>query len=153
MVGVVFDFFRTFRRWQGWGPIVTFGGDILFSLVALLILYRLFFRANALAFRFYNVWGSLLGLILYLRVLSRYLTRGYLMVYQMIANLLKLFVRGIMIPFRGLVLLMRPPYAILRWFSLLSYRIGEHIIYRPLLGLPMAIKEWWRQMWPPRTNG
>lgn len=153
MVGIVFDFFRTFRRWRGWGPVVTFGGDILFSFIAMLILYRLFARANALAFRFYNIWGSLLGLILYLRFFSRYLVRSYFALYQLITNLVKLLFRGIMIPIRGLVLLMRPPYAILRWFSLLFYRIGEHIVYRPILNLKINAKEWWRQRWPPRTNG
>ncbi|WP_407314627.1 spore cortex biosynthesis protein YabQ [Desulfosporosinus sp. SB140] len=153
MVGIVFDFFRTFRRWQGWGPVITFGGDILFSLIAMVILYRLFARANALAFRFYNIWGSLLGLILYLRFFSRYLIRGYFELYQLIENLLKLLYRGVLIPIQGLVLLMRPPYAILRWFSLLFYRIGEHTIYRPIERLKTNVKEWLKQRWPPRPNG
>ncbi|WP_282433354.1 spore cortex biosynthesis protein YabQ [Desulfosporosinus sp. FKA] len=153
MVGVVFDFFRTFRRWQKWGPVVTFVGDILFSLIALVILYRLFFKANALSFRFYNVWGSLLGLVLYLRIFSSSLKKGYFKLFQLAAALLKLFAGGVMIPVRGFVLLMRPPYAILCWFSLLCFRIGEHIIYRPLVNLEITIKEWWRQLWPPRTNG
>jgi hypothetical protein len=149
----VFDFFRTFRRWRGWGPVITFGGDIFFSLIAMFILYRLFARANALAFRFYNIWGSLLGLILYLRFFSKYLIRCYFTLYQLITDLAKLIARGIMVPARGIVLLMRPPYAILRWFSLLFYRIGEHIVYKPILSLKLKIRKWWKQLWPPGTNG
>lgn len=136
-VGLVFDFYRAFRRWQGWGQVLTFIGDLLFSLVALFILFRFFERANALAFRFYIIWGSLLGLVLYLRLLSHFFVRFYFALFRVINYLVGLIYRGIKIPIRGLVLIMRPPYAILKWFSLLLYRLGELF----LLELIMQIKK------------
>lgn len=152
-VGLVFDFYRSFRRWQGWGQVLTFIGDLLFSLVALYILFLFFERANALAFRFYIVWGSLLGLILYLRVLSRFSVRFYFKLYRVTNYLIGLILSGIKIPIRGLVLFMRPPYMILKWFSMLLYRIIELFLHELIMYLKKRLKGWWNSLKPPRTNG
>jgi len=151
-VGLVFDFYRSFRRWQRWRRVSTFIGDVLFSLVALFILFRFFERANALSFRFYIIWGSLLGLILYLRLVSRFVVRFFFGIYQFIAYLAELIGRGIRIPIRGLVLIMRPPYAMLHWFGLLLYRMGEHILLESLMYLRSEWKVWCRRLFPPRKN-
>ncbi|WP_075366578.1 spore cortex biosynthesis protein YabQ [Desulfosporosinus metallidurans] len=153
IVGVVFDFYRSFRRWQGWGWVLTFVGDVLFSLVALFILFRFFERANALAFRFYVIWGSLLGLILYLRLLSRFSVRFFFGFYRVMTYLAELIHRGIKVPIRGLVLIMRPPYAMLHWISLLLFRIGEYILLEPILRSIKRLKMWWNTLLPPRTKG
>jgi spore cortex biosynthesis protein YabQ len=152
-VGLVFDFYRSFRRWQGWGQVLTFIGDVLFSLVALFILFRFFEMANALAFRFYIIWGSLLGLILYLRLLSRFFVRFYFGLYRVLNFLAGLIHRGIKIPIRGFVLIMRPPYAILKWFSMLLYRIGELFLLELIMHIKKRLKGWWTSLMPPRTNG
>ena len=151
-VGLVFDFYRSFRRWQGWGPVLTFIGDILFSLVALFILFRFFEKANALAFRFYIIWGSLLGLVLYLRLLSRFSVRFYFGLYRVINYLAGLIHRGLKIPIRGLVHIMRPPYGILKWFSMLLYRIGEFLVLDLMMHLKKRLKGWWNNLIPPRIN-
>ena len=152
-VGLVFDFYRSFRRWQGWGQVLTFIGDILFSLVALYILFRFFERANALAFRFYIIWGSLLGLVLYLRLLSRFSVRFYFALYRIINYFAELIHRGIKIPIKGLVLIMRPPYALLKWFSILLYRIGGFLLLELIMPINKRLKGWWNRLMPPRTNG
>jgi len=151
-VGLVFDFYRSFRRWQGWGQALTFIGDVLFSIIALYILFRFFERANALALRFYIIWGSLLGLVLYLRLLSRFVVRFYFGLYRVIKYLTKLIHRGINIPIRGLVLMMKPPYAILKWFSMLVYRIGELLLVEPITNIQQTLKGWWNRLVPPRNN-
>ncbi len=152
-VGLVFDFYRSFRSWQGWGRVLTFLGDVLFSLVALVILFRFFERANALTFRFYIIWGSLLGLVLYLRLLSRFFVRFYFGLYRALNYLAGLIHRGIRIPIRGLILIMKPPYAILKWFSLLLYRIAQVFLFEPIVRLIRTVKRWWNSLIPPRTNG
>jgi len=152
-VGFVFDFYRSFRRWQGWGQVLTFIGDVLFSLVALLILFRFFEKANALAFRFYIIWGSLLGLVLYLRLLSRFSIRFYFGLYRVISYLARLIHSGIKIPIRGLVLIMRLPYALLEWFSMLLYRIGELFLHELIMHTKRRLKGWWNSLMPPRTKG
>lgn len=151
-VGLVFDFYRSFRRWQGWGQVLTFIGDVFFSLAALLILFSFFERANALAFRFYIIWGSLLGLVLYLRLLSRFFLRFYFGFYRVISHLAGLIHRGIKIPIRGLILIMRPPYAILKWFSMLLYRIGELFLLELIMPIKKSLKGWCKSLIPHRTN-
>lgn len=153
VVGFAFDFYRSFRHWCGWGRGVTFFGDVLFSFVALAILFRFFLRANALDLRLYIAWGSLLGLVLYLRLLSRFTVRFFLKFYDFVIRLLELIHRGINIPIRGLVLLMRPPYAFLRWFSLLVYRMAEVLLLGPLVRIKQSINTFWNRLFPPRTNG
>ena len=150
---MVFDFYRSFRRWQDWGRIMTFIGDVLFSLTAMYILFCFFERANALDFRFYIVWGSLLGLGLYLRILSPLTLRCFFGLYRFVSFVAGLIHRGIKIPIRGLVLFMRPPYAMLYWFGLLLYRIGEVIFLERIILIKRRLREWWKRFLPPRTNG
>ncbi|SPF54188.1 Spore cortex YabQ family protein [Candidatus Desulfosporosinus infrequens] len=152
-MGLVFDFYRTFRHWQGLGRALTFVGDVLFSLVALLILFRFFERANALAFRFYIIWGSLLGLVLYLRLISSFSVRCFFGFYRVMKYLADLLCMWVKIPIGGLVLIMRPPYAILLWFSMLIYRIGELILVEPISRIKKSVKEWWNRLLPPKING
>lgn len=152
-MGMVFDFYRTFRRWQGWGRAVTFIGDLVFSLVALTMLFWFFERANALAFRFYVMWGSLLGLVVYLKLLSRFLVRFYFRIFRTITYLATLIHKGIKIPIRGLVLIMRPPYIMLRWLSLLLYRIGEVTLFETIMSMKRRVKVWWNELLPPKRNG
>ena len=151
-MGFVFDFYRSFRRWRGWGRVLTIIGDIIFSLVSLFILFHFFERANALAFRFYVIWGSLLGLLIYLRLLSHLSLRIFFGIYRVMTYIAKLIHRGIRFPIRGLILIMRPPYAILHWFSLLLYRIGEFIFVEPTIRIKRKAKVWWNRL-PPKTNG
>lgn len=131
---------------------MTFVGDIVFSFVALTILFWFFEKANALAFRSYIMWGSLLGLVLYLRLLSRFSVRGFFGIYGVLTYLARLTLKGIKIPISALFMLMRPPYALLRWFSLLVYRITEVILFEPIVGVKKRMKAWLNHLLPPKTN-
>lgn len=132
---------------------MTFLGDIVFSFVALAILFWFFEKANALAFRSYIMWGSLLGLVLYLRLLSRFSVRGFFGIYGILTYFARLIQKGIKIPISALFMLMRPPYALLRWFSLLVYRITEVILFEPIVGVKKRMKAWLNHLLPPKTNG
>lgn len=116
------------------------------------ILFRFFERANALDFRFYIIWGSLLGLMLYLRLLSRFSVRCYFGFFRVMNYVFGLIRRGVKIPIRGVVLIMRLPYAILRWFSMLVYRIGEFFLLQPMMHIPKIFKRWWNRLMPQKIN-
>lgn len=152
-VGLVFDFYRSFRRWRKWGQILTFIGDVIFSLFAMVILFYYFQKANALDFRFYIIWGSLLGLGLYLRILSRYSLRFFFGCYRLISFLAQLIYRAIKIPIRVLTFIMRFPYAVLQWLSVLLYRIVEVILVERVKRVRKRVSEWWDRLLPPRING
>lgn len=152
-VGLLFDFYRSFRRWQDWGQVLTFSGDLFFSLIAMAILFYFFEKANALDFRVYIIWGSLLGLGLYLRLLSRFTLGLLFKFYRFISLLINFIHRGIQIPIKGLIIVMRPLYAVLQWLSLLLYRIGEVIFHKRAALIKKKLREWWKGLLPPRTNG
>ncbi len=149
---MVFDFYRSLRRFQGWGQALTLLGDILFSFAALVILFCMFEKANSLAFRFYVIWVSLLGLILYLRLLSRFSLRIYFRFYKIISFLAGLICRGIKIPIKVLALIMGPPYAILRWFSMLLYRMSEFLWLELSRNFKKKVIGWWNSLIPPRIK-
>lgn len=152
-MGLVFDFYRSFRSWQNWGRILTFIGDVVFSLAVIVILFNFFERANALDFRFYVIWGSLLGLGLYLKILSRFTVRFFFGFYRVIALIARFINISIKIPIRGLIFIMRPPYALLQWLSLILYRIGEVILFERIMRIKERLKEWWKGLLPPGING
>lgn len=152
-VGLIFDFYRSLRKWMRWGKFATFTGDILFSVVALVLLFRFFLRANALDLRFYILWGSVLGLFLYTRVLSRVSLWLFFKLYRLIENLVWLILEGFKIPVKGVIFLMRPPYAVLRWFSLLVFRIVETFLAEPMRRTRKRVLRLWDRIFPPRTNG
>lgn len=151
-MGILFDFYRSLRRYLRWGRVSTWVGDLFFSLIALIILFRFFQRANALDFRIYLLWGSVLGLFLYLRIFGRSLIKLYLQFFRFISYLLWLIRQGLKIPVRGIQILMRPPYALLRWFSFLIYRIMEAALVQPIRQVRIWLNDFGNRLFPPRTK-
>lgn len=152
-VGLVFDFYRSLRKWLDWGRFLTIVGDVLFSIVALFLLYKFFLRANHLDFRFYIVWGSVLGLFLYTRILSKITLWLLFKCYRFLEMSIGLILKVLKIPVKVLILLMGPPYAILRWFSLLVFRIAEALLGEPAIKTRKRVINLWDRFFPPRTNG
>ncbi|WP_034379277.1 MULTISPECIES: spore cortex biosynthesis protein YabQ [unclassified Dehalobacter] len=137
LVGICFDFYRMLRWHLGLTKIQTFLGDLLFSIAALGIIFCLAQKANYLEFRFYLFLGSLLGLLLYIVIFSRYVKKIFDVLFrliryvsQFIRKLIQAFLRGVYIGIAGM---MRIPYGILRWLGMLLYRIGEAISRNTLI--------------------
>jgi spore cortex biosynthesis protein YabQ len=121
----------------GLTKIQTFLGDLLFSVAALGIIFCLAQKANYLEFRFYLFLGSLLGLLLYIAIFSRYVKKTFDVLFRLIhhvchfiRNIFQAFFRGVYI---GIAVMMRIPYGILRWLGMLLYRIGEAISRNALI--------------------
>ena len=152
-MGFVFDWYRTFRRWRGWGPVLTFAGDIGFSLLALVILATFLQRANFLAFRLYAFAGVVVGLLLYLRILSHGVTRLALRSYGLLERVNRFFVLGAKGCMRALGWLMRPFYGVLSWLSMLFYRFGQAVILASAKSGRRRAGAWWERHFPPRKSG
>ncbi|AGA67644.1 Spore cortex protein YabQ (Spore_YabQ) [Desulfitobacterium dichloroeliminans LMG P-21439] len=152
-VGLVFDFYRSLRKRLGWGKFLTVVGDLIFSAVALYLLFRFFLKANHLDFRFYIVWGSALGLFLYSRILSPVVVWLLFKCYWLIERFMGLILSLLSIPIKIVRALMGPPYAILRWFSLLLFRINEALWGESLVKIRKKAINFWNRLFPPRTNG
>ena len=127
-------------------------GDVFFSLGALVLLIYFFDKANELAFRFYMLWGSVLGLLIYLRLLSLAVMRILFKFYKLVHFVLKGIEYLLNLPYRGLILVMRPPYAILRWAGLLFYRLSEVLLSSSFCRARDGIMKGWKRLFPPRGN-
>ncbi|MDR3288489.1 MAG: spore cortex biosynthesis protein YabQ [Peptococcaceae bacterium] len=152
-VGLTFDAYRAVRRWWGWGPILTFLADIIFSVCALGWLLYFFNKANALSFRFYMLWGSLLGLSLYLWIVSSWVMRGLFFGFRGLSYLRRLLIKLLKIPFWGLRVVMEPPYQLLRWFSLWIFRLSEALILWPVKKMAGKVVLGLKGLFFPGTNG
>ena|GEM_PF-1189461 len=135
--GLLFDFYRMLRRQgrrnrAGFSRWLTFFSDLVFSVLVLGILIFFFREANFLEFRLYLFIVSLMGLVLYLALLSsgvkRFLARFFSLTRHVggtVTGWRKSFFRGI----GGLCrVLLAIPYEILRWFGMLVYRFGEAVL-------------------------
>jgi spore cortex biosynthesis protein YabQ len=147
-VGFLFDIYRSFRSWNKPGFLMTFIGDIFFSLGALILLLYFLIKANDLAFRFYILWGSLLGLFIYLRLLSPIILKILYKLHKLLRLLAKGLFNILRIPWRGLILAMYPFYAVLSWAGLLLYRMGEALIIPLLLQLNKKIIKILKRVFP-----
>lgn len=128
-MGFCFDFYRILRWQMRFNTILTFIGDLIFSLTALGLIYFFAQKANYLELRFYLFLGSLLGLLLYFAILSRIvikilksLVNIFCMIKKAITVAISFLLKSIYTFVAGI---MSIPYHILRWFALLTYRIGE----------------------------
>lgn len=153
IVGFVFDFYRSLRKWLDWGRVMTIVGDLIFSGITLILCFELFLRANELEFRFYILWGSLLGLLGYMRLLSPIIIKLFRQLFYFI-NVTWRFLLSIMyIPVKIIILVMKPFYRVLQWFSLLVFRMAESVLDNPLRKAREKTMEIWEHFFPPRTNG
>ncbi len=129
VVGLFFDFYRILRWRLGFNRILTFIGDIGFSLIALAIIFFFAQTANFLEFRFYLFIGSLLGLFVYLKLISPLSKKLFNLIFNIIAGVKNAIIYTITFIIktivRVIILLMSVPYGILQWFSVLLFRMGE----------------------------
>ncbi len=114
---------------MGFNKVLTFMGDLFFSIIALLVIYYFAQMANYLELRFYMFLGSLLGLLFYLRFQSNsskrlfdFILRTVLYFKTILVILIMNTVKAII---RILTLFMSIPYGLLNWFALLLFRFGQ----------------------------
>jgi len=145
VIGVFFDLYRIVRWQLGLNRFLTFIGDILFSCGAALIIFYFAQKANYLEFRFYLFLGPLLGLLLYLRILSLpvkklfiYFLKGLAALKNLLKRIVTLFYTAIA---RLLTMFMSVPYGLLRWFALLLFRFLEALWQELKTGLKLKLSK------------
>lgn len=128
-IGFCFDFYRIMRHQLRLNKVLTFMGDLLFSFLALFLIFYFAQRANFLELRFYVFGGSLLGLIIYLRFFSTGTKHLFAILLNLISKIKNSILGLLRMIYKGvafiLTSLMRIPYGILRWFALLLFRITQ----------------------------
>lgn len=100
IIGLLFDFFRILRKSFKTADILTYCQDILFwILTGLLTLYFIFVFNNG-EIRIYIFLGILIGIILYMLLLSKYIILINVYILNKIKMCIKLILKIIVIPFK-----------------------------------------------------
>ncbi len=100
IIGLLFDFFRILRKAFKTADILTYCQDILFwILTGLVTLYSIFVFNNG-EIRIYIFLGILIGIILYMLLLSKYIILINVYILNKIKMCIKLILKIIVIPFK-----------------------------------------------------
>lgn len=107
-IGILFDFFRILRRTIKTSNIITYIEDVLFWILAgLLILYNIWFFNNG-EIRIYMFLGIILGVLIYMSTLSTILIKIFSSILQTIINIAKIPIKAIFAFFSKIITVIVP---------------------------------------------
>ena len=100
IIGLLFDFFRILRKTFKTSDIITYIQDILFwILTGLVVLYSIFIFNNG-EMRIYIFLGILIGIVLYILLLSKYIIKINVFIINKIKWFVSIILKIIFMPFK-----------------------------------------------------
>ena len=96
--GLVFDFFRISRRVLPASPTAAMAEDLLYWLLACAVFFALVLNINSGEMRLYQFGGALIGALIYLLTVSRFVINTSVRIIYIIASVVAVVVRFAMIP-------------------------------------------------------
>lgn len=109
IIAFVYDIFRIFRKAVKTGSLVTFVQDLLFWLIACIIMFLSIFQSNDGELRGFLFLGAFLGAVLYALLLSRAVMGSSLFIINIMVKVVKFLAFVLLYPFRFLLRLMAKP--------------------------------------------
>ena len=98
LLGILFDFFRVFRRTFNTIDFITYLEDILYWILAgIIVLYNIWFFNNG-EIRFFMIIGIIMGAIIYSLLFSSILIKIETMLLTKLKNIIMFFYKIIIIP-------------------------------------------------------
>lgn len=103
LLGILFDFFRVFRRTFNTIDIITYLEDILYWILAgIIVLYNIWFFNNG-EIRFFMIIGIIMGAIIYSLLFSSILIKIETMLLTKLKNIIMFFYKIIIIPIEKII--------------------------------------------------
>ena len=103
ILGVLFDFFRVLRKTFKTGDFVTYIEDILYWILAgIIVLYNIWFFNNG-EIRFFMIIGIIMGSIIYSLLFSSILIKIETMLLTKLKNIIMFFYKIIIIPIEKII--------------------------------------------------
>ncbi len=103
LLGILFDFFRVFRRTFNTIDIITYLEDILYWILAgIIVLYNIWFFNNG-EIRFFMIIGIVMGAIIYSLLFSPILIKIETMILTKLKNIIMFFYKIIIIPIEKII--------------------------------------------------
>ncbi len=107
IIGILFDIFRVLRKTFKTKDIVTYIEDIVFwILTGFIVLYSIFTFNNG-EIRLFMFLAILIGIIIYILLISSYFIKINVMILTTLKNIISKTIKIILIPFKYLYLLIR----------------------------------------------
>ena len=103
LLGILFDFFRVFRRTFNTIDFITYLEDILYWILAgIIVLYNIWFFNNG-EIRFFMIIGIVMGAIIYSLLFSPILIKIETMILTKLKNIIMFFYKIIIIPIEKII--------------------------------------------------
>ena len=103
LLGILFDFFRVFRRTFNTIDFITYLEDILYWILAgIIVLYNIWFFNNG-EIRFFMIIGIIMGAIIYSLLFSSILIKIETMLLTKLKNIIMFFYKIIIIPIEKII--------------------------------------------------
>ena len=103
LLGILFDFFRVFRRTFNTIDFITYLEDILYWILAgIIVLYNIWFFNNG-EIRFFMIIGIIMGAIIYSLLFSCILIKIETMLLTKLKNIIMFFYKIIIIPIEKII--------------------------------------------------
>lgn len=103
LLGILFDFFRVFRRTFNTIDFITYLEDILYWILAgIIVLYNIWFFKNG-EIRFFMIIGIIMGAIIYSLLFSSILIKIETMLLTKLKNIIMFFYKIIIIPIEKII--------------------------------------------------
>ena len=103
LLGILFDFFRVFRRTFNTIDFITYLEDILYWILAgIIVLYNIWFFNNG-EIRFFMIIGIIMGAIIYSLLFSPILIKIETMILTKLKNIIMFFYKIIIIPIEKII--------------------------------------------------
>ena len=103
LLGILFDFFRVFRRTFNTIDFITYLEDILYWILAgIIVLYNIWFFNNG-EIRFFMIIGIVMGAIIYSLLFSPILIKIETMLLTKLKNIIMFFYKIIIIPIEKII--------------------------------------------------
>lgn len=107
VIGIIFDVFRILRKSFKTKDIVTYLEDILFWIIAGIILLYSIFKFNNGELRFYLFLGILTGISLYITLISSYFIKINVTVIKFIKKIIHQLLKIILLPIQLILKILR----------------------------------------------
>ena len=143
LIGLLYDLFRIRRKALRTSLVILYLEDLAYWMLVALIMFGIVYYSNDGEFRGFIFLGTLLGVILYILLLSRIVISSALMIIKIISRILYLVWSIFTYPFRIIYRILRIPFRYLSKIARKYFRSTRNVIRNKLsisLNLKRAIR-------------
>lgn len=133
IIGILFDIYRgIWKKWASSSKTMPLW-DVLWWLLVTVLVFFLLLNLNWGELRFYILLGQLIGFVFYLKRISPYFLRKFILFLYCLEKTIKRMILLILIPLKIIIRISVFPFMVLRLFYIKFKRIFKKVIW--LVGL------------------